>query len=141
MTQPIHPAEPASRAAVALAVLLGTAGTLHFVVPKFFDSLVPRSLPGGQRFWTHASGVAELGVAAAVAVPATRRLGATLAAALFVAVFPGNVTMAVDYHRRRKPWWLRLGTLLRLPLQAPLVAWALRVRAEAPQPGGNASSA
>ena len=54
--------------ATALAVLLTVTGVLHLVAPAPFDAIVPRSLPGGPRFWTLASGVAELGVAAAVAV-------------------------------------------------------------------------
>lgn len=117
-----------SRLALALALLLGGVGTVHFAVPKFFDALIPRALPGSPRAWTYGSGVAELGCAAAVAVPRTRRIGATLTALLFIAVFPGNVKMAVDYHATRKPLPMRVATLLRLPLQAPLVAWAWRVR-------------
>lgn len=117
-----------SRLALTLALLLGGIGTLHFAVPKFFDALIPRALPGTPRAWTYGSGVAELGCAAAVTTPRTRRIGATLAALLFIAVFPGNVKMAVDYHRVRKPLAMRIGTLLRLPLQVPLVLWALRVR-------------
>lgn len=117
-----------SRLALALALLLGGVGTLHFAVPKFFDALIPRALPGSPRAWTYGSGIAELGCAATVAMPRTRRIGATLAALLFIAVFPGNVKMAVDYHRTRKPLAMRIGTLLRLPLQVPLVVWALRVR-------------
>ncbi|GAA5105650.1 hypothetical protein [Haloechinothrix salitolerans] len=117
-----------SRLALALALLLGGVGTLHFAVPKFFDALIPRALPGSPRAWTYGSGAAELGCAAAVAMPRTRRIGATLTALLFIAVFPGNVKMAVDYHRTRKPLAMRVGTLLRLPLQIPLVIWALRVR-------------
>ncbi|WP_034267598.1 DoxX family protein [Haloechinothrix halophila] len=117
-----------SRLALTLALLLGGVGTLHFAVPKFFDALIPRALPGSPRAWTYGSGVAELGCAAAVAMPRTRRIGATLAALLFIAVFPGNVKMAVDYHRTQKPLPMRVGTLLRLPLQVPLVLWALRIR-------------
>lgn len=120
-----------SRLALALALVVGGVGTLHFAVPKFFDALIPRALPGTPRAWTYGSGVAELGCAAAVAMPRTRRIGATLTALLFIAVFPGNVKMAVDYHRTRKPLAMRIGTLLRLPLQIPLVLWALRVRARA----------
>ena len=72
------PAVPAGRAdglrlSVALAALLTTMGVLHLVAPAPFDAIVPRSLPGGPRFWTLASGLAELGVAAAVAVPRTRQ--------------------------------------------------------------------
>ncbi|EWC58652.1 hypothetical protein UO65_6080 [Actinokineospora spheciospongiae] len=122
-----------SRRAIALALLLGTAGTLHFVVPKQFDSLVPKELPGGRRLWTYLSGVAEATIALAVAVPRTRRLGGLLAALLFVAVFPGNVKMVVDYERKKKPLPARAIAWGRLPLQWPLVTWALNVRDSAPR--------
>jgi uncharacterized membrane protein len=117
-----------SRRAIALALLLGNSGTLHFLVPKPFDRLVPRQLPGSRRLWTHASGVAELGTALLIAVPRTRRLGGLLAALLFVAVFPGNVKMALDYQRKGRPLPHRAVAFARLPLQWPLVVWALRVR-------------
>lgn len=81
--------------AIALATLLGTAGTLHLVKPTLFDTLVPERLPGTRRGWTCASGAAELGCAAAVAAPRTRRFGGLASAGLFAAVFPGNITMAV----------------------------------------------
>ncbi len=113
----------------ALAALLGVAGVAHFRKPKMFDHLVPEWLPGTQRDWTHASGVAELACAAAVAVPATRRAGALAAAGLFAAVFPGNVKMALDWrHRSPREQALAYG---RLPLQVPLVLWALKVRRQA----------
>jgi uncharacterized membrane protein len=123
-----------SRPAVALAALLGGTGVLHFAAPKPFDALIPRQLPGSPRTWTLGSGAAELAVAAAVATPRTRRIGGLAAALLFVAVFPGNVKMAVDYHRAGKPLPLRLAALARLPLQAPLVTWALHVRRSASRP-------
>jgi uncharacterized membrane protein len=110
----------------ALAALLFTTGTLHLIVPAPFDAIVPRTLPGGPRFWTLASGVAELGVAAAVAAPRTRRLGGTAAAMLFVAVFPANVRMARDWSHRSPG--ARAAAWGRLPLQVPLIAWALAVR-------------
>ena len=119
-----------SRAALALAALLTAGGIGHFVAPQFFDALVPVQLPGGARFWTHASGVAELGVAAAVAAPRTRRLGGLAAVALFVAVFPANVKMAVDWSDRSvTEQAIAYG---RLPLQIPLVLWAMKVRRDAP---------
>jgi uncharacterized membrane protein len=111
--------------AVALAGLLAAAGVTHFVRPAFYDPIVPRALPGPARFWTYASGVAELAVAAAVAHPATRRTGGRAAAALFVAVLPANLQMAVDWRHRRPA--RRAVAYGRLPLQAPLIWWALRV--------------
>ncbi|MET0135440.1 MAG: hypothetical protein ABW215_17820 [Kibdelosporangium sp.] len=117
-----------SRRAIGLAILLGTSGTLHFLVPRPFDRLVPRELPGSRRSWTYMSGVAELGTALLVARPQSRRLGGLLAALLFVAVFPGNVKMALDYQRKRLPLPQRVIAFARLPLQWPLVTWALKVR-------------
>ena len=111
--------------AAGLAGMLAAMGTLHFLAPKPFDSIVPRSLPGTPRFWTYASGVAELATAAAVAAPRTRRLGGLAAAALFAAVFPANVKMARDW--RDRPAGQRAVAYGRLPLQAPLVWWGVRV--------------
>ncbi|HEX4224215.1 MAG TPA: hypothetical protein VHZ97_17735, partial [Pseudonocardiaceae bacterium] len=96
--------------------------------PKPYDSIVPPALPGSARTWTYLSGVAELVVAAALAVPRFRRLGGLLAALLFIGVFPANVQMAIDYQRSGKPLPARLMAFGRLPLQLPLVLWALRVR-------------
>ncbi|TQF73217.1 hypothetical protein FK531_06685 [Rhodococcus spelaei] len=113
------------------AILLG-AGALHFVNPKPFDAIVPRQLPGDARTYTYASGVAELAVGTAIAIPRTRRLGGTLAAALFVAVFPANVQMAVDWlGRSSTPLPLKILGVARLPLQIPLIAAALKVRRDA----------
>ncbi|MBM2617455.1 hypothetical protein JIG36_18015 [Actinoplanes sp. LDG1-06] len=111
--------------AVALASLLATTGLLHFAVPRPFDSIVPRSLPGKPRTWTYLSGAAELAVAAAIAHPRTRKLGGIAAAGLFVGVFPANVKMAVDW-RNASPA-RRAIAFGRLPLQVPLVLWARRV--------------
>jgi uncharacterized membrane protein len=104
---------------------------MHFLVPRFYDAMIPPQLPGRPRTWTYGSGVAELGVAAAVAITRTRRLGGLAAAWLFVCVLPGNVKMAMDAHRRHRPPAERLATLVRLPLQLPLIAWALRVQRSA----------
>ncbi|MEU6132393.1 hypothetical protein ABZ805_24725 [Saccharopolyspora sp. NPDC047091] len=117
------------RSAQLLSGVLATAGVLHFAKPAPFDSIVPKQLPGSARTWTHLSGVAELGCAAAVAHPRTRRWGALLTAGLFIAVFPANVQMAWDF--RRKPLPQRAIAYGRLPLQLPLIAWALRVRSGA----------
>lgn len=105
-----------------LASLLAGVGTLHFVTPGAFDAIVPPFLPA-PRAWTYASGVAELACGAAIALPRSRRVGATSAAVLLVVVFPANVYMAVE--PGSVPRWVALA---RLPLQLPLVWWAWRVR-------------
>ncbi|CAN5438058.1 hypothetical protein BH10ACT10_BH10ACT10_29880 [soil metagenome] len=112
-----------SFAALVLAALLLVTGSLHFVAPGPFESIVPDFL-GSPAFWVAASGVAELACAAGLAHPRTRRLAGWSTAALFVVVFPANVQMAVDaLHGHGNVWvaWLRL------PLQVPLVLWAVYV--------------
>ncbi|WP_094286020.1 hypothetical protein [Mycobacterium lehmannii] len=116
-----------SRAYRMAAGLLGI-GTLHFVAPKPFDDIIPAELPGSPRFYTYASGVAELGVAGLLLAPKTRRFGALAAVALFVAVFPGNVNMV-------RLWWdkplpMRLVAIARLPLQIPMIVQAVEVYRE-----------
>ena len=116
------------RQARILAGVLGIGGLMHFVKPKPYDAQIPKQLPGSPRTWTYASGVAEIGVAAAIAAPRTRRLGGLAAALLFIGIFPANVKMAGDAHRKQAPPKIRAITLARLPLQWPLVTWALKVR-------------
>lgn len=98
-----------------LAGLLVVGGAAHAVVPHVYDRLVPRAL-GDARPWVYASGVAEVAAGTLLAVPRTRRLGGALSALVLVAIFPGNVQHALD---GGGALWLRL------PLQAPLVWWAL----------------
>ncbi|MFG1610998.1 hypothetical protein [Actinoplanes sp. NPDC049265] len=120
---------PTIRSAHGLAFLLAAAGGSHFAAPRVYDAIIPRALPGSPRMWTYLSGAAELAVAAAVAHPRTRRGAALAAAGLFAAVFPANVKMAREW--RRRPPAYRAAAYARLPLQAPLIWWALRVARQA----------
>ncbi|PYY50251.1 hypothetical protein DEJ34_11295 [Curtobacterium sp. MCPF17_050] len=125
-------ARRATRTAGVLALILGGAGVTHFLRPRGYDRIVPDALP--PRTTTLASGVAELGIAAGLLVPATRRGAGWAAAALFLAVFPANLKMAGDLlDSPRSSRTARLVAVLRLPLQAPLVAWAVRVARHAPR--------
>ena len=108
--------------ALLLGGLLGVTGALHFLTPGSFDQIVPAVLPA-PRLWTYASGVAELAVAAAVLARRTRHRGALAAAVLFVGVLPANVQHALQAEGTEQ-----VLALLRLPLQVPLVLWALQVR-------------
>lgn len=116
------------RTARALARFLAVAGLAHFAVPRFYDQMIPAQLPGAARDWTYGSGAAELAVAATIAVPPTRRIGARAAFWLFVLVFPGNVKMWLDARRGNRPALEQRVLLARLPLQLPLLVWAARVR-------------
>lgn len=127
-------AEPVSqRPAHRMGLMLIGIGVGHFLAPKPFDTIVPAELPGSQRFYTLASGVAEVGVGTMLLVPRTRRLGALAAAALYVAVFPANINMVRLW--KDKPWPMRAAALARLPMQLPMVTRALAIRRNAPRRG------
>ncbi|GAA5041296.1 DoxX family protein [Nocardia callitridis] len=122
------PTDTGRRPALTLSGMLLGVGVLHFVAPKPFDSIVPPALPGPARNYTYASGVAEIGVAAALAIPRTRSLGGRLAVLLFLAVFPANVQMTYDVVRNEKASTaFKIGTVLRLPLQIPMITQARKV--------------
>jgi uncharacterized membrane protein len=108
---------------VVLAVLMVAAGVMHFVAPKAYARTVPRSFPG-PRALVAVSGVCEILGGLGLLVSQTRPWAAWGLIALFVAVFPANVNMAVNrigFGRKPPPVWLLWA---RLPLQAVLIAWA-----------------
>ena len=114
---------------LALIALLTFSGVMHFVNPTPFVKTVPKSLPRRAEL-VAISGVAELACAGMLAVPATRRFGGPITAALFAAVFPANVSMAL--RSGHKPLQYRVLAWARLPLQIPLVLGALRAGRGAP---------
>ena len=119
------PTEDRSRrlSRLGLAALMLGAGTMHFVSPRFFDELVPEALPGSERTWVHASGVAELVAGALLANRRTARVGAWATFAVLVGVYPGNIYDTIQH----PPTDARgVVSLLRLPLQLPLFWWAWR---------------
>lgn len=122
-TLPTDRQSATTRARQLAGMLLGI-GALHFAWPKPFDTIIPAELPGSARFYTYASGVAEIATGAALLIPRTRRWAGLAAAALFIAVFPGNLNSVRLFWS--KPW-LRMLMIARLPLQIPMVAAALRV--------------
>jgi uncharacterized membrane protein len=111
--------------AYRLAALLLGSGVAHFAMPKPYDTIVPAELPGSQRFYTYASGVAELAAGALLLSPRTRKLGALSAIAVFVGVFPANLNLVRLW--KQKPLFMRLGAIARLPLQVPMITEALKV--------------
>lgn len=107
-----------------LALLFTVSATVHLVRPQTFEPLMP-SWVRAHREVILASGVAELACAAGLVVPATRRPAGWASALLLVGVFPGNVKMATDALATDNTG-LKAAALLRLPLQVPMIRWALR---------------
>ncbi len=110
-------------------------GLLHFLVPRPFDSIIPRVLPEAtRRPLTYASGVAEIVCGGLMLAPRTRRLGGRLTALLMLVVWPANIDMAL---RNGSPTLGGNALLLwlRVPLQIPLIAYALHISRRADRPG------
>ncbi len=114
------------RTRLRLATMMLVMGVLHFVVPAQFDKIIPKWVPfGSPRFWTLSSGVAELTSGALLLKPATSQAGGAAAFATIAAVYPANVQMAIDAGPPRTP--ASIAAWLRLPLQFPMLASALRM--------------
>jgi uncharacterized membrane protein len=116
--------------AYCMGIMLIASGAAHFIVPTKFDWMVPSELPGSQRLYTHASGIAEIATGALILAPRTRRFGGSAAAAVFVGVFPANLNGVRLWWNR--PFPTRMVPILRLPLQIPLITTALKIRRNAP---------
>lgn len=115
-----------SRDILAMGSAFVGIGVLHFVRPGPFEKIVPRPLPYKKEL-VLASGAAEIVLGAMLLHPGTRRLGGVGAVGLLAAVFPANVQMTLDALRSRKaPTYFTIGTILRLPLQAPMIRIALK---------------
>jgi uncharacterized membrane protein len=109
-----------------LAALLGGSGVLHLVRPRTYEWLVPPEL-GDSRTWVLTTGAAEIGTAALLARPRTRRAGGWAAAALLVGFVPAHLHTFRVVPRRPLPITV---AALRLPLQVPLIGAALRIARE-----------
>jgi uncharacterized membrane protein len=107
-----------------LALILGASGVVHLVRPRAYEPLMPSWVPA-HREVILVSGVAELACAAGLAIPATRRPAGWASALLLLGVYPGNIKMAADAASSRSVGF-KLAAFTRLPLQLPMVRWALR---------------
>ena len=129
---PVYHDDPdlqARRLRLALAALLGTSTLAHLARPELFVPMIPRWVPGDRRHVHALATAAEAVAAVLLARRRTARAGGWAAAAVFVGVLPANVQAVVDGGYAAAPGWLssRTAAVLRLPLQAPLVAAAVRV--------------
>jgi uncharacterized membrane protein len=114
-------------ACYGLAVFMTIAGLNHFLTPWTYEQMVPREL-GHAQLLVQLSGVAEMAGGLGLLWPKTRRLAAYGLIALFLAVFPANINMAVNHlalGTKHVPAWTLWA---RLPLQLVFIAWAWWVR-------------
>jgi uncharacterized membrane protein len=108
-----------------LTAFMVVAGINHFAMPEAYLAMVPDALPSPPAL-VAISGVAEIAGGLGLVLPQTRRLAAWGLIALFVAVFPANVNMAINrlpLAGHDLPAWTLWA---RLVLQPLLIAWAWR---------------
>lgn len=106
-----------------LMAIFAGSGVLHFVRPRPFESIVPPALPR-KRQLVYLSGAAELVCAAGLARRA--RWAGPATAAVLAAVWPANVSMAVESTRKKQSLVLQMMAWARVPMQLPLISAALR---------------
>ncbi len=123
--------------AACLAALLTVSAVNHLRNPKFYYSVVPRSLCTDKdgRFgvmtrdqWVTASAVPEFAAAVGLLIPATRPSAAVATAAMFAGFTAGHISGLQRAFSPRGSHRDRMIQAARLPLQAPLVAWAWSLR-------------
>lgn len=116
-----------------LASFMVAIGIAHLVSPSGFASIVPRFMPAPVLL-VLVSGFFEIAGGVGLLVTRTRRLASFGLVALYIAVFPANLNMALTgaapagVHVSPVLLWLRL------PLQVVFIAWALWVGRPAAAP-------
>ncbi|XAS64316.1 hypothetical protein ACOM2C_13815 [Pseudarthrobacter sp. So.54] len=134
--------------AVAMSALLLTSAAKHFDDPAFFGPVVPEYLCRddtaeqnnspfavlSREEWVALSGLLEAAAAVGLLIPATRRATAGGVTAMFALFLAGHLdALRKAYGPAGTPGQRRVHTL-RLPLQAPLIAWAWSLRRPTPAP-------
>ena len=102
------------------------AGTLHFLKPGFYLSIMPSWIPW-HRELVAASGVAEIagGLALMCPVPEVRRAGGWFSIATLLAVYPANINMAVNPQDYAGIPGGAASLYARLPIQGLFIAWVV----------------
>ena len=108
---------------VILAVSIIIVGVTHFTVPDQYARIVPPQLPYPVGL-VYLSGFYEILGGIGLLVPPVSQAAAWGLIALFIAVYPANINMAVNHikidHIPDSNWL----QAVRLPFQAVFIAWA-----------------
>lgn len=127
------PAEPRIKTIlrIILAIAMTAIGIRHFTDPQPFVQIVPAFLPAPLAL-VYVSGAAEVAGGVGILIPALRRAAGIGLIALYVAVFPANLNMAINHlplGDNPMPTW---ALWLRLPFQIVFIAWAYWVAVARP---------
>jgi uncharacterized membrane protein len=109
-----------------LAIAMVAIGVLHLVRPDGFVKIVPRALPA-PLVLVIVSGLCEIAGGLGLLFERTRRAASWGLVALYVAVFPANVNMAMNDIQPEGAHLSQAVLWGRLPLQLVFIALALWV--------------
>jgi len=107
---------------VLLAAMMVSVGAYHFVAPGPFAKIVPAFLPE-PLLLVYISGVFEILGGIGLLIPKVSRAAAWGLIALYVAVFPANINMAVNQLPLGDTYY-PIGNWVRLPFQILFIVWA-----------------
>ena len=100
------------------------SGTVHLVNPGVFEALIPPFL-GNESLWIMVSGVTE--IIAALGILTKQSWAPKFTVLILLIIWVGNWWYAINVtFNLESSWFITLGSWLRLPLQIPLIQWALR---------------
>jgi uncharacterized membrane protein len=100
------------------------SGIIHLFKPGVFEALIPPIL-GNESLWIVTSGFVE--IIAALGILTRQKWAPKFTAFVLIVIWVGNWWYAIDVtFNLESSWFLILGSWLRLPLQIPLIQWALR---------------
>lgn len=103
-----------------MALLYIAAGVNHFIMPRFYISIIPPFLPY-PKLINQVSGLAEIVLGVALLIPVYSSLAAWGVIALLIAVYPANIYHFIKGWKKKK---MVAVLALRLPLQFALIWWA-----------------
>lgn len=124
--------DPASAAALGLALLFTLTGIGHFTDTDSMAQMLPGWVPGRVAV-VYLTGLLEFVIAAGFLFRSTRRLSGWIAAVLLVLFFPANIYAAVHHVPQGGHAWGPVYLLIRAPLQIIILIWNYWFVLRAPQ--------
>lgn len=109
-----------------LAAIFIFGGTLHFLIPGRYTSIMPAWLPAHGALVALSGGV-EIAGGIGLLVRRTRRAAGIGLILLLIAVLPANVEMLRDARSADVAAWAEVLLWIRLPFQLLLAWWIWRV--------------
>lgn len=104
------------------AIFFVFSGSLHFVIPEFYYSMMPPFIPF-KEFFIVLTGIAEIVFGVGILVPAVQRRSGMSMIALLIAIFPANIYVAIAQPTLMNLEYSPESMWLRLLLQPLFIVW------------------